>query len=204
MPLSANIKHTSGGLIGYPSGAAQGNSKELGKSEYFCKPLKYLNKKKEKMINQELKKELWGKWLSENNHLENYCTIECEGLDNNTLYFHPTFILNEQFKIRCQSDIGNKIIYACKFKLTNDGLFEEYEIPYEWIESVIIGFSNNQEKVVFAIKTFRKIQSHIGTLRDLNFQYVNDIILGNGLKEVTNAITNELRITTEVLQTLKK
>jgi hypothetical protein len=48
MPLSANIKHTSGGLIGYPSVAAQGNSKELGRSEDFCKPLKYLNKKKKK------------------------------------------------------------------------------------------------------------------------------------------------------------
>ena len=156
------------------------------------------------MINQELKKELWDKWLSENNHLENYCTIECEGLDDNAVYFHPKFILNENFRIRCQSDTGNKIIYACKLQMTNDGLYEEYEIPYEWIESVIIGFSNNQEKVVFAIKTFRKIQSHIGTLRDLNFQYVNEIILGNGLKEVTNAITNELRITTEVLGTLKK
>jgi hypothetical protein len=160
--------------------------------------------KKEKMTNQELKKELWDKWLFENKHLENYCTIECEGLDDNTLYFHPNFILNEQFKIRCQSDTGNKVIYACKFQVTNDGLYEENEIPYEWLESVIIGFSQNQEKVVFAIKTFYKIQSHIGTLRDLNFRYVNDIILGNGLKEVTNAITNELRITTEVLETLKK
>ena len=156
------------------------------------------------MINQELKKELWDKWLRENNHLENYCTIECEGLDNNNVYFNPTFILNQHLKIMCQSDTGNKIIYACKFQVTNDGLYEEYEIPYEWLESVIIGFSQNQERVIFALKTFRKMQVHIGTLRDLNFQYVNEIILGNGLKEVTNAITNQLRITTDVLETLKK
>jgi hypothetical protein len=41
MPLTAITKHTNIGLIGYPSVAAQGNSKELGKYDDVCKPPKY-------------------------------------------------------------------------------------------------------------------------------------------------------------------
>ena len=41
------------------------------------------------------KLELWDTIKSKYSHLENYCTIELVGIEDESPYFHPRFILDE-------------------------------------------------------------------------------------------------------------
>ena len=58
-----------------------------------------------RMTNQELKKELSERILKKYNHLESLASISFSGREDNSIYLHTTFTIEEGVTITSQSDV---------------------------------------------------------------------------------------------------
>jgi hypothetical protein len=144
------------------------------------------------------KKELWQNIYKKVSHLENYCKIELTGIEEETIYFHPTFIVDETFKITSQCDIGNQHLYALNAQFTGDRFFS-VNIDETLLDAVIVGYHTNRETVMFALDTLIKVKGHIDNLNFYTSEYINNILLGNSVNEVTNLFINELQSTNKIV-----
>jgi len=157
-----------------------------------------------KMTNQEKKNKKWNELLAKYKHLDNYCIIEAKGLDDDNIYFHPTFTISKDVHITSQADVGNNnSIYAFKFIINNDGYYC-VEISEELLSSVIIGYQANKDIVMLALTTLGNIRNHIKQLNTFTSEYVHNLLIGNSIKDVTQHFINELDATNKAIDFLQK
>jgi hypothetical protein len=153
------------------------------------------------MTNQEKKQELWEKLKGNYSHLENYCKIELQGMEDENIYFHPTFVIDSATKITSQADINtNKFIYATRFS-TKDFNIDIYE---GLVSNIIIGYHANKEQVILALNTLFKVREHARQIENYTNEYISNILVGNSIKEITNSFINELKTTSQLVEFMQK
>ena len=89
------------------------------------------------MSNSEKKQELW-KALKQDflNAIPEKYTVDVNGLDDETPYFHPFINIDEVSKITSQCDLNNNKIYAFRFvKNSFSVYFENLELLQEFLEN---------------------------------------------------------------------
>ena len=150
------------------------------------------------MTNQEQKQELWQSLLAKFSHLENYCKIDVKGLDDDNIYFHPTFIISEDVSITSQCDVGNRNIYALRVNITGHEYFA-IELYEDLLDNVIIGYHTNRDVVLLALKTLSKVKKHIHNLDSYTTEYVNNILVGSSINDITKSFVNELNATNQII-----
>ena len=156
------------------------------------------------MTNKEKKHEKWGKMLPNYKHLENYCTIQARGIDEDNIYFHPTFTMSEDACITSQSDIGrNKGIYGIRFVINNESHFS-VDIHEDLLFAIIIGYTTNKQVLMLALKTLHNIRVHINNINTYTSEYINNLLIGNSINDVTRQFINELDATNKAIEFLKK
>lgn len=156
------------------------------------------------MTNQEKKHKKWNELLSKYKHLETYCIIEARGLDDDNIYFHPTFTISNDVYITAQSDCGhNNGIYAFRF-IINNGSYYCVEISEELLSSIIIGYTTNKDMVMLALTTLGNIRNHINQISMYASDYINNLLIGTYIKDVTQQFINELDATNKAIEFLQK
>lgn len=157
------------------------------------------------MTNQEKKNKKWNELLPKYKHLESYCTIEAKGIDDDNIYFHPTFTISNGVYVTSQADCGynNSEIYCFKF-IINNGSYHSVEIPEEILSEIIIGYTTNKDIVMLALTTLSNIRTHINNIQSYASEYVHNILIGNSIKNVTQHFINELDATNKAIEYLQK
>jgi len=153
------------------------------------------------MKNKELKNKIWEDISKKYSHLENYCTINSRGLDDNEIYFHPAFTINEDVSITSQCDTESKHIYAIRFNCISKKI--NIEIGEDLLDAIIIGYHTNKDSVELAIDTMAKVRNHINTLSNYTQDYITNILIGNSINEVTDAFINELKANQKLISFMK-
>lgn len=152
-------------------------------------------------MNQQKKQELFIELTSKYRHLEKYCKIKATGIDNEDIYFHIQFLINDKVFIHSQSDIKNSNgIYALRF--IADGF--SVDIDESLLTSIIIGYHTNENIVMLALNTLGNLRSHTEQLRNYTSEYVRNILIGNSVKETTSLFINELDATNKAIEFLQK
>lgn len=155
------------------------------------------------MTNQEKKQKKWNELYPRYKHLESYCTIEAKGIDNDDMYFHPTFTINNHVYVTSQSDCNNNGVYAFRFIINNDS-YHCVEIPEELLSQIIIGYTTNKDMVMLALTTLSNIRNHINNINMYTSEYINHLLIGNSIKDVTQHFINELNATNKAIEFLQK
>jgi hypothetical protein len=156
------------------------------------------------MTNKEKKHIKWNQLLINYKHLEKYCIIEAKGIDDDNIYFHPTFTISNNVYVTSQADCGrNNEIYAFKF-IINDGQYYFVDIPEILLSEIIIGYNTNKDMVMLALKTLANIRNHINNINMYTTEYVNHLLIGNSIKDVTKHFINELDATNKAIEFLQK
>jgi hypothetical protein len=157
------------------------------------------------MNNQEIKQKQFEEVLTKYKHLESYCTIECAGLDDDDIYFHTTFRIDENVSITSQSDIKSitGLIYATRFTIIGSN-YCSVDIDEELLMPVIIGYRTNKDVVMLAMNTLSSIRTHINNIQCYTSDYVINILIGNSIKNISQHIVNELNATSLFVEFLKK
>lgn len=150
------------------------------------------------MRNKEKKHKLWEELSKNYSHLSNYCTIEARGIDDDSLYFHPVFTINENVYITTQGDVNNKYIYAHRFVWDDKRI--GIDIGDNLLDPIVVGFHTNRESVEFAMNTMSKVRDHIQTLNNYTTDYITNILIGNSVGEITNAFINELKTNQKLIE----
>jgi hypothetical protein len=152
------------------------------------------------MTNQEKKQQIFADVQKKYSHLSSYCTIEARGLDDDSLYFHPTFIISEDVSVTSQGDTINNYIYAMRINYKINGVTEVVDVPDNLLDQIIVGWHTNQDKVLLAISTLQKVRNHINNLNDYASDYVVQLLMGNSLNELTNSFINEFKTTQKLIE----
>lgn len=145
------------------------------------------------------KLELWDTIKSKYSHLENYCTIELVGIEDESPYFHPMFILDENTYISGQCDTSNKSLYALGFNYTSEINPIYIKIQDFLLDSVVTGWTCNKEIVKVALETLSKLNNHINNLNCYVNDYITNMLIGNSIKEVSDAFIREIKTTSKLL-----
>ena len=151
------------------------------------------------MKNQEIKQQMFAEVQKKYSHLSNYCTIECIGLDDDEVYYHPRFVLSEDVFISSQGDVGNNYIYAMRFNYKVDGMVESVEIGDFLLDSIVVGWHTNKDKVLLGISSLCKLRNHINNLNNYANDYIIQMLVGNSLGELTTAFINEFKTTKSLI-----
>ena len=158
------------------------------------------------MENTEKKQAKWESLFPKYKHLDQYCTIDVKGLDNDSIYFHPTFRLDENTHISSQADCGNntrKGLYAFKFEQTGEIHFS-IDIDEGLLDVIVIGFSARNDIVLEAMLTLARVKKHVDNINIYVSDYIRNVLIGNSIKDITRQITNELASTERVVEHMKK
>ena len=145
------------------------------------------------------KLELWDTIKSKYSHLENYCTIELGGIEDESPYFHPRFILDENTYISGQCDTSNKSLYALRFNYTSEINPIYIEIQDSLLDSLVTGWTCNKEIVKVALETLSKLNNHINNLHCYVNDYITNMLIGNSIKEVSDAFIGEIKTTSKLV-----
>ena len=145
------------------------------------------------------KLELWDTIKSKYSHLENYCTIELVGIEDESPYFHPRFILDENTYISGQCDTSNKYLYALRFNYTSEINPIYIEIQDSLLDNLVTGWTCNKEIVKVALETLSKLNNHINNLNCYVNDYITNMLIGNSIKEVSDVFIGEIKTTSKLV-----
>ena len=145
------------------------------------------------------KLELWDTIKSKYSHLENYCTIELVGIEAESPYFHPRFILDENTYISGQCDTSNKYLYALRFNYTSEINPIYIEIQDSLLDNLVTGWTCNKEIVKVALETLSKLNNHINNLNCYVNDYITNMLIGNSIKEVSDVFIGEIKTTSKLV-----
>jgi hypothetical protein len=157
------------------------------------------------MTNQDKKQHHWDKISNKFKHLENHCTIKLQGIEDDSIYYHPKFIIEEGVYIISQCDIGNNSNsspYCHRFTSESDNIYG-IELYEGYLENVIVSWKINKEVTILAFDTFKKVNSHIEKMRQYTNEYVNNLLVGNSIVELSNDFINEIKTTTQVIKLMQ-
>jgi hypothetical protein len=152
------------------------------------------------MTNSEKKQKIWSDFFKKISHLENYCKIELSGIDDESVYFHPKFILDDDAFISGQSDTNNRYVYALSF-VFKDIRVDIYE---DLLENLIIGYNQNKNVVLEALITLSKVKQHVRKIDNYTVDFVNNLILGSSISELTTSLINEVKTAEKVISLMQK
>ena len=157
------------------------------------------------MTNQEKKQQHWEIQLSKYKHLDNYCIIEANGIDNENIYFHPIFRIKEnEIYISGQCDVQhNNGIYALRF-VVNTPTFYSVDISEALIDAIVMCYHTNKDSLMLAMTTLGNLTNHINQLHSYANDYIHQILIGNSIKEKTQSIINELNVANKSIEFLQK
>ena len=145
------------------------------------------------------KLELWNTIKSKYSHLENYCTIELDGMEDKSPYFHPRFILDENTYISGQCDTSNKSVYVLRFNHTSEINPIYIDIQDSLLDSLVTGWTCNKEIIKAALETMSKLNNHINNLNCYVNDYITNMLIGNSIKEVSDAFIGEIKTTSKLV-----
>jgi hypothetical protein len=159
-------------------------------------------------MNTEKKQKVWDMIYPKIKHLEDYCTINLRGIEDDTIYFHPQFIIDETFEITSQCDTGNRYIYALRANIKQeDGTTFSMDIYDDLLTPVITGYKTNKTIVIEALNTLIKVKNHIAELNNYSNDYIHNLLMSNSIDAISNAFINEIKATNKLIsymQTIKK
>jgi hypothetical protein len=159
------------------------------------------------MENQEKKQQLYEKQLLNFKHLENYYEPKAKGLEDASVYFHVEFWLDEKTYISSQSDIGNNserhYPYAMRLNIISDNKTESIEIFENWFENIVISWSANKERVMSSLKTLSRVREHMRKIECYAVDYVNNLIIGESINDITNNCIYELKTVNKLVQQIE-
>ncbi len=159
----------------------------------------------ENLTNSQKKHNIWEKIKDKYSHLTNFCKIELIGIDDESIYFHPKFILDENTYITSQSDCeSNNYVYAFMFITTTNGITTNIEIDEDLVSPIVVGYNSNKEIVKLTLQTLSKIKDHIRKIEIYANDYVSNILIGNSIKDLTRAFINELGNTEKLIEFMQK
>jgi hypothetical protein len=159
------------------------------------------------MTTQEKKNKKFEAIISKYKHLENYCKIEVTGLNDENIYFHVTFKIADDVYITSQSDVGSNdsiTMYALRVIIINDISNHSIDVSEDLLTSIVIGYHANKDVVMLALTTLSNIKHHVNQLNMYTTDYVNNILIGNSVKETTQCFINELNATNKAIEFLQK
>ena len=159
--------------------------------------------------NREKKINAWEKLVTKYKYLEPYCKMEVNGLDDDSLYYHPKFCIDENVYITSQADVGthaNRDFYAITFNLISTEQAQHVTVDmYEnLLDSIIMGYHTNKDIVIVALTALGKVREHVRNLENYTIDYVSNILIGNSIKEITQNFKNELSATEKIISFLQK
>ena len=157
------------------------------------------------MTNQDKKQNHWDKISSKFKHLENHCTIELQGIDDDSIYYHPKFNIEKGVCITSQCDVGNNYnasLYCPKFTSESDNIYG-IDLYEGYLENVIVSWKLNKEVVILAFDAMQKVNSHVAKMRQYTNEYVNNLLVGNSIVELSNDFINEIKTTTQVIKLMQ-
>ena len=143
--------------------------------------------------------ELWESIKSKYSHLENYCKIEVQGINDESIYYHSKFIIDENTYITSQGDVNNNFIYAFRFYHNDEINNISVEIHDSLLDNVIIGWSTNKEMVKTALSTLHKLKEHISNLNNYVNDYMINLLIGSTVNEISNNFINEIKTTNKLI-----
>jgi hypothetical protein len=158
------------------------------------------------MTNQEKKQQHWAKISSKFKHLENHCTIKLKGIEDDSIYYHPTFGIEKGVYISSQCDVGNNFntsLYCPRFTSESDNIYG-IELYESYMENVIVSWKLNKEVTILAFDTLKKVNSHVEKMRQYTNEYVNNLLVGNSIVELSNDFINEIKTTTQLINLMQK
>lgn len=162
----------------------------------------------ETLSNSEKKAQQWSNLYERYKHLEQYCNIVLDGIDDDSMYFHPRFVLDENTYITSQSDIGDNLtfgkLYAMRLFSTVDGHNIQIEISDDIFDNIIIGYSTNRDIVILAATTLSRVKDHINQLNMYVNDYITNILIGNSLNGITQNFISELKAVNNVVSFMQK
>ncbi len=155
------------------------------------------------MDNSEKKQKHWEGVYGKYKHLENYCKIEPVGINDDGIYYHPKFTLNDETYLTSQADIGNnnlKSLYALRFISKDINI----EIDESLLDAVIMGYHTNKDIVELALESLSRIREHINQVNCYTQDYVNNILIGNSIQQMTQQFINELQSLNQIVSFMQK
>lgn len=116
------------------------------------------------------------------------CTISVEGLDNDSIYFHPIINVDEDMVFRGQSDVRSHNIYAWRLVIRNPlwGSLYKSEFNIEGLDHIKRLLNNWQKykvKIMQYVDICKIIQQNIEMLREIQTTIENKLILDTFLQE---------------------
>ena len=138
-------------------------------------------------------------------HLENHAAITFEGLDDDSIYYHPLLTIEEGVFIRMQCDVGSNSqvgFYAATFtsqldRMNHIPLYEDY------IENVVVSWKNNKHIVLMAFDVLKKVNNHVEKMRGYTQDYINNLLIGNSISDLSTDFINEIKTTTKVIELMQ-
>lgn len=151
------------------------------------------------MTNTEKKQQIFADIQKKYSHLSIYCSLECDGIADDSMYFHPKFMLDKNTFITSQCDVKSKDIYATRLHYKVGDANEVVEIYDGLLDSIVVGWYTNKEKVFLACSTLKKVKDHINNLNNYANVYIIQMLMGNSLNELTTAFINEFKVTQNLI-----
>lgn len=148
--------------------------------------------------NKELKIEIWNNIHSKIKHLDEYYNTELMGIEDDSVYFHPTFVLDENSFITSQCDINNKHLYALRYQCGDMSV----DIYDDIFEAIVIGYSVNKDRVMSILNIMIRIKDHSNKINGYIQDFIHNQLIGNSIEETTKNLISELKIQNEILKNI--
>ena len=115
-------------------------------------------------------------------------TISVEGLDNDSIYFHPIINVNEDIVVRGQADEGSREIYAWGLAIKNPIGKSLYRIVFnieglDHIKRLLNNWQKYKVKVMQYIDICKIIQQNIEMLREIQTTIEDKLLLDTFIQE---------------------
>jgi len=157
------------------------------------------------MTNQEKKQAHWDRISQNCKHLEPHCTIVLQGIEDDSIYYHPKFIIEEGVYIMAQADVDNNFnqnFYCPRFTSEKNNIYG-IEIYEACLENVIVSWKMNKDVVLLAFDTLKKVNAHVEKMRQYTTEYINNLLIGNSVATLSNDFINEIKTTTKVIELMQ-
>jgi hypothetical protein len=158
------------------------------------------------MRNSEKKEVKSNEILKRFKHLDEYCEISFNGLDDEGIYLLTKIKFDDGVSINMQSDVGQNsstLFYATKFTSTSDNIFD-LSIDEDLIDNIIISFKTNKEIVLTAFDTIKKVNTHIQKIQSYTNEYITNLLIGKSVLDLSNSFINEIKTVTAVVDLMQK
>lgn len=158
--------------------------------------------------NTEKKQEKYNEQIKRYIHLKSYLTLEPKGLEDDSIYYHINFHLDENTFISSQCDVGNNYVnimpYALKLNRKVNDLTEQIDIYESWFDKIVISWLTNRECVLNALTILQRVKEHIRDIESFTTDYVNNLIIGESINDITNKMILELKTVNSLVCEIKK